>query len=138
MPTSLQKHSGSDVETRTFTLSQYKRSHTQNKQQCHNRLSVTPRGCPVFCVVAYRLAVLHLMNRVSGIDFEHRHQSNSNLFYLFKHVSQYNGASPKIRSPNRGKNWLSSRITVAANLVFRRKIWGARDNGIPPRSTPDK
>ena len=23
------------------------------------------------------------------------------------------------------------------NLVFRRKIWGARDNGIPPRSTPD-
>ena len=23
-----------------------------------------------------------------------------------------------------------------ANLVFRRKIWGARDNGIPPRSTP--
>ena len=22
------------------------------------------------------------------------------------------------------------------NLVFRRKIWGARDNGIPPRSTP--
>ena len=28
------------------------------------------------------------------------------------------------------------RITVPANLVFRRKIWGARDNGIPPRSTP--
>ena len=24
----------------------------------------------------------------------------------------------------------------AANLVFRRKIWGARDSGIPPRSTP--
>ena len=27
---------------------------------------------------------------------------------------------------------------MPANLVFRRKIWGARDNGIPPRSTPDK
>ena len=26
---------------------------------------------------------------------------------------------------------------MPANLVFRRKIWGARDNGIPPRSTPD-
>ena len=25
---------------------------------------------------------------------------------------------------------------VPANLVFRREIWGARDNGIPPRSTP--
>ena len=27
---------------------------------------------------------------------------------------------------------------MPANLVFRRKIWGARDNGIPPRSTPGK
>ena len=36
-----------------------------------------------------------------------------------------------------GKNWLSGRITVSANLVFRLKIWAARDNGIPPRSTPD-
>ena len=26
---------------------------------------------------------------------------------------------------------------MPANLVFRRKIRGARDNGIPPRSTPD-
>ena len=26
---------------------------------------------------------------------------------------------------------------MPANLVFRRKIWGARDNGILPRSTPD-
>ena len=25
---------------------------------------------------------------------------------------------------------------MPANLVFRRKNWGARDNGIPPRSTP--
>ena len=25
---------------------------------------------------------------------------------------------------------------MPANLVFRLKIWGARDNGIPPRSTP--
>ena len=25
---------------------------------------------------------------------------------------------------------------MLANLVFRRKIWGVRDNGIPPRSTP--
>ena len=25
---------------------------------------------------------------------------------------------------------------MPANLVFRRKISGARDNGIPPRSTP--
>ena len=25
---------------------------------------------------------------------------------------------------------------MPANLVFRRKIWGARDNGIPPRATP--
>ena len=54
--------------------------------------SVSPR---VFRVVAYRLAVLYLMNCLFGIDFEHRHQSNYNLFYLFKHVSQYNGAIPK-------------------------------------------
>ena len=73
---------------------------------------------------------------MSGIDFEHRHQSNSNLFYLFKHVGQYDDARPKIRSPNRGKNWYPSRITVPANLVFRLEIWGSRDNGIPPRSTP--
>ena len=25
---------------------------------------------------------------------------------------------------------------MPANLVFRRTIWGARDNGISPRSTP--
>ena len=25
---------------------------------------------------------------------------------------------------------------MLANLVFRLKIWVARDNGIPPRSTP--
>ena len=27
-------------------------------------------------------------------------------------------------------------FTVPANMVIRRKIWGVRDNGIPPRSTP--
>ena len=48
-----------------------------------------------------------------------------------------NDARPKIRSPNLGKNWYPVRITVPANLVFRLEIWGARDNGIPPRSTPD-
>ena len=47
-----------------------------------------------------------------------------------------NDARPKIRSPNRGKNWYPGRITLPANLVFRLEIWGARDNGIPPRSTP--
>ena len=47
-----------------------------------------------------------------------------------------NDARPKIRSPNLGKNWYPVRITVPANLVFRLEIWGARDNGIPPRSTP--
>ena len=47
-----------------------------------------------------------------------------------------NDARPKIRSPNRGKNWYPGRITVPANLVFRLEIWCARDNGIPPRSTP--
>ena len=48
-----------------------------------------------------------------------------------------NDARPKTRSPNRGKNWYPGRITVPANLVSRLEIWGARDNGIPPRSTPD-
>ena len=47
-----------------------------------------------------------------------------------------NDARPKIRSPNRGKNWYPGRITVPANLVSRLEIWGARDNGIPSRSTP--
>ena len=55
---------------------------------------------------------------------------------LIKHVGQYDDARPKIRSPNRGKNWYPGRITVPANLVFRLEIWGSRDNGIPPRSTP--
>ena len=27
---------------------------------------------------------------------------------------------------------------MPANLVFRRKIWGAQDTGIPPRSTPGR
>ena len=48
-----------------------------------------------------------------------------------------NDARPKIRSPNRGKNCYPGRITVPANLVSRLEIWGALDNGIPPRSTPD-
>ena len=34
------------------------------------------------------------------------------------------------------KFWYPGRITALANLVFRLEIWGARDNGIPPRSTP--
>ena len=48
-----------------------------------------------------------------------------------------NDARPKIRSPNRGKNWYPGRITVPANLVTRLEIWGARDNGIPSGSTPE-
>ena len=75
---------------------------------CSN--SVTPR-VPRRCI-----SVLCLMNRLSGIDFEHRNQSNSNLFYLFKHVSQYNAAIRQIRSPNRGKTG------NPAGLLFRR-IW---------------
>ena len=64
-----------------------------------------PVSLPVFRVVAYRYTLAFYFIWCTGIDFEQCHQSNSNLFYLFKHVGQYNGASPKIRSPNRGKNW---------------------------------
>ena len=71
---------------------------------------------PMFRVVPYRLAVLYLMNCLSGIDFEHRHQSNSNLFYLFKHVSQYNGTSPK-SDPQ-----IAAKSGNPAGLLFRR-IW---------------
>ena len=49
--------------------------------------------------------VLLYFSWLTGIDFEHRHQNNSHLFDLFRHVGQYNDASPKIRFPNRGKNW---------------------------------
>ena len=51
-------------------------------------------------------------------------------------AGQSNDASPKIGPQIAAKVGNSGRITVPANLVFRRKIWGARDNGIPPRSTP--
>ena len=98
---------GSDVGNRTFTQyeARAKRSHAQNKQcQCHNY------------TVPYILAVLYLMNRLSGIDFEHRHQSNSNLFYLFKHVSQYNGAKAK-SDPQ-----IATKTGNPAGLLFRR-IW---------------
>ena len=114
MPTSLHLTS---VEV-TSGLAHSHNTRQDNTSQEPREATITV-SLPMFCIVAYRLAVLY-----------------SNLFYLFKHVSQYNGASPKTRSPNRGKNWYSGRITVAANLLFRRKIWGARDNGIPPRSTP--
>ena len=71
------------------------RNHAQNKQLT----------LPVYHLVAYRLAywLLHLVE----FDSEHRHQSNSNLFFLFKHVGtgQSNVASPKIGSPNRTKSW---------------------------------
>ena len=85
---------GSDIGSGTFTQyeARAKRSHAQSKQwnnhPCSSRVPV----------VAYRLAVLIWW---TGNDFEHHH----NLFYLFKHVCQYSGASPNIRSPNRDKNW---------------------------------
>ena len=57
---------GSDFRSRTFT--QYeardKRSHAQNKQ-CHNHQCHSQS--PMFRVVAYRLPVLHLVNRASGV-----------------------------------------------------------------------
>ena len=85
---------------------------------------------PVFRVVAYTLA--HFIWWTS-IDFEHRHQSNSNLFYMFKHVGQVNLMMLAIKA---GSQIAAKVGNVPANQVFRRKIWVARDNGIPPRSTP--
>ena len=58
------------------------RSHEQTRKQSLE-----------FRVVAYGLASFIWL---TGIDFEHRHQSNSHLFYLFKHVSQYNDAGLQI------------------------------------------
>ena len=55
---------------------------------------------------------------------------------MYVGTGQSNDASPKIGSPNRGKSWQYGWITVPANLAFRQKILGARDNEIPPRSTP--
>ena len=52
-------------------------------------------------------------------------------------MGQYNGASPKIRPVPKSRQKLVIRpSSVSTNLVFRRKILGARANGIPPRSTP--
>ena len=55
---------GSDFRSRTLTQyeARAKRSHAQNKQ-CHNY----PCHSPMFRVVAYRLPVLHLVNRASGV-----------------------------------------------------------------------
>ncbi len=97
LPTSLQL-SSLEVRSRTFEAhSRMHWSHGQNKQEWRQQSLE-------FRVVAYRLAYFIWW---TDIYFEHRPQSNSNLFYLFKHVGQCNDASPgpKIRSPNRGKNW---------------------------------
>ena len=55
---------GSDFRCRAFTQyeARAKRSHAQNKQ-CHNH----PCHFPMFRVVAYRLPVLHLVNRTSRV-----------------------------------------------------------------------
>ena len=111
--TSLQL-SSLEVRSRTF----HTQPETLKKPRANKKtIARVPRRC-------VQISILHL------VDWY--------LFYLFKHVSQYNDARPKNRSPNRGKNWYPGRITVPANLVFRLNIWGARDNGIPPRSTPVK
>ena len=69
---------------------------------------------PVFRVVAYRLEVLVWW---TGNDFEHRHQSNSNLFYLFKHVGQYSGAAVLKSGPQ-----IATKTGNPAGLLLRR-IW---------------
>ena len=68
--------------------------------------------CPRF-VINIPVAMERYFLWLTGIDFEHRHKSNSHLFYLFKHVGQYNDSSPKIRSPNRGKNrWIDISVII--------------------------
>ena len=68
--------------------------------------------------------------QITGTSFGQPRVWGSNLFYLFKHVGQYNALNP-------GPQFAA--ITGnPAGLLFRRKIWGARDNGVPPRSTPEE
>ena len=43
--------------------------------------------------------------QITGTSFGQPRVWGSNLFDLFKHVGQYNGPSPKPRSPIRGNNW---------------------------------
>ena len=43
--------------------------------------------------------------QITGTSFGQPRVCGSNLFYLFKHVGQFNGPSPKPRSPFRGNNW---------------------------------
>ena len=58
---------------------------TQHQARSHGHAQDKQISMTVFRVVAYGLAYSIWW---TGIDFEHRHQSNSNLFYLFKHVGQ--------------------------------------------------
>ena len=54
----------------------------------------SPVSLNMFRVVAYRLPV----RVATGTSFGQPRVWGSNLFYLFKHVGQYNGPSPKPRS----------------------------------------
>ena len=65
-----------------------------------------------FRVVAYRLAFLWW----TGVDFEHRHQSNSNLFYLFKHVGHI------VMLALKSDPQIAEKTGIPAGLLFRR-IW---------------
>ena len=60
----------------------------------------------------------------TGIDFEHCHQSSSNLFYLFKHVCQCNDASPK------SGHQIAAKTANPAGLLPRRIRYSVGKSGV--------
>ena len=60
------------------------------------------------------------------IDFEHRHQSNSNLFYLFKHVGQVNLMMLALKSGPK----IAAKIGNPAGLLCRQIWYSVRKSGV--------
>ena len=80
---------GSDFRSRTFT--QYEAREATHRINNATITSVTPH-VPRRCV------------QITGTSFGQPRVWGFTLFYLFKHVGQYNGPSPKPRSPIRSNN----------------------------------
>ena len=88
-------------------------AHSTRREDTRRVNNTTITRVPRHCL---QISVVRL---VTGIDFEHRHQSNSNLFYLFKQCwSIMNMMMLGLKSGPQ----IAAKTGIPAGLLFRR-IW---------------
>ena len=120
---------GSDIGSRTSTQykARAKRSHAQNKQ-CHNH------PCRSLCSASLRTLYPTSFGE-PGLTLNIAIKVILIFFICLNMWVNIMVLAPKSGPRISAKTGNPAGLPFRRKLVFRRKIWGTRDNGIPPRST---